>query len=96
MPKGIKLLKKLEKASLRSASAHNCSFVRDSIRSVIDLIPIVITILIFVPITNQPAYNRLVENQPPAGLHCLNEYGNEDEKWEWFQDRILTLFHHQT
>ena len=59
-------------------------------RSVSDLIPIIITILIFVPITNQPAHNRLAENQPPAGLHCLKEYGNEDEKCEWFRDRILT------
>ena len=59
-------------------------------RSVFDLISIIITILIFVPITNQPAHNRLAENKPPAGLHYPNEYGNEDEKWEWFRDRILT------
>ena len=60
-------------------------------RSVFDLIPIIITMLIFVPITNQPAHNRLAENQPPASLHYLNEYGNVDEKWEWFRNRILTL-----
>ena len=59
-------------------------------RSVFDLIPIIITILIFIPITNQPAHNRLAENQPPADLHCLNEYGDENEKWKWFRDRILT------
>ena len=61
-----------------------------NIRSVFDLIPIIITILIFIPITNQPAHNRLAENQPKAVLHCLNEYGNENEKWEWFRSRILT------
>ena len=43
-------------------------------RSVFHPIPIIITILIFVPITNQTAPNRLAENQPPAGLHCLNDF----------------------
>ena len=69
----------------------NFSFLRKyGNRSVFDLIPIIITILIFIPITNQPTHNRLAENQPLVGLHCLNEYDNEDEKWEWFRDRILT------
>ena len=37
-----------------------------------------ITIIIFIPITQQPAQDRLAENQPPAGLSSLNEYEYEN------------------
>ena len=35
----------------------------------------IITIIIFIPITQQPVHDRLAENQPTAGLSSLNEYG---------------------
>ena len=38
-----------------------------------------ITIIIFIPITQQPEQDRLAENQPTAGLSSLNEYDNENE-----------------
>ena len=38
----------------------------------------IITIIIFIPITEQPEQDRLAENQPPAGLSSLNEYEYED------------------
>ena len=39
----------------------------------------IITIIIFIPITQQPEQDRLAENQPTAGLSSLNEYDNENE-----------------
>ena len=36
----------------------------------------IITIIIFIPITQQPVQDRLAENQPTAGLSSLNEYEN--------------------
>ena len=39
----------------------------------------IITIFIFIPITQQPQQDRLAENQPTAGLSSLNEYENEYE-----------------
>ena len=36
----------------------------------------IITIIIFIPITQQPVHDRLAENQPTAGLSSLNEYEN--------------------
>ena len=38
----------------------------------------IITIIIFIPITQQPEQDRLAENQPTAGLSSLNEYDNEN------------------
>ena len=58
------------------------------LRSLFDHIPIYIIIL--PPITNHPVYSWLADNPLLVSLSCLNEYGNEDEKWEWFRDRILT------
>ena len=39
----------------------------------------IITIIIFIPITQQPEQDRWAENQPTAGLSSLNEYENEYE-----------------
>ena len=39
----------------------------------------IITIIIFILITQQPEQNRLAENQPTAGLSSLNEYENKYE-----------------
>ena len=39
----------------------------------------IITIIIFIPITQQPEQDRWAENQPTAGLNSLNEYENECE-----------------
>ena len=39
----------------------------------------IITIIIFIPITQQPVHDRLAKNQPTAGLSSLNEYENENE-----------------
>ena len=38
-----------------------------------------IPIIIFIPIAQQPAHNRLAENQQTAGLGSLNEYENKNE-----------------
>ena len=38
-----------------------------------------ITIIIFIPITQQPEQDRLAENLPIAGLSSLNEYKNDYE-----------------
>ena len=38
-----------------------------------------IPIIIFIPISKQPAHNRLAENQPMAGLSCLNEHEKKNE-----------------
>ena len=40
------------------------------------------TIIIFIPITQQPAHDRLAENQPTAGLSSLNEYEDGMRKSE--------------
>ena len=42
----------------------------------------IITIIIFIPITQQPEQDRLAENQPMAGLSSLNEYENGMRKSE--------------
>ena len=39
----------------------------------------IITIIIFIPITQQPEQDRWADNQPMAGLSSLNEYDNENE-----------------
>ena len=39
----------------------------------------IITIIIFIPITQQPEQDRWAENQPTAGLSSLNEYEYENE-----------------
>ena len=39
----------------------------------------IITIIIFIPIIQQPVHDRLAENQPTAGLSSLNEYENDYE-----------------
>ena len=39
----------------------------------------VITIIIFIPITQQPEQDSLAENQPTAGFCSLYEYENEYE-----------------
>ena len=39
----------------------------------------IITIIIFIPITQQPEQDRLAENQPTAGLSNLNENDNKYE-----------------
>ena len=36
----------------------------------------IITITIFILMTQQPEHNRLAKNQPTAGLSSLNEYEN--------------------
>ena len=42
----------------------------------------IITIIIFIPVTQQPEQDRLAENQPTAGLSSLNEYENGMRKSE--------------
>ena len=39
----------------------------------------IITIIIFIPITQQPEQDRLAENQPTSGLSSLNVHENEYE-----------------
>ena len=39
----------------------------------------IITIIIFIPIPQQPEQDRLAENQPTAGLNNLNENDNKYE-----------------
>ena len=48
----------------------------------------IITIIIFIPITQQPE-DRLAENQPTAGLNNLNEYENEYENGIWKSETEL-------
>ena len=43
---------------------------------------LIITIIIFIPITQQPEQDRWAENQPTAGLSSLNEYENGMRKSE--------------
>ena len=38
-----------------------------------------ITIIIFIPITQQPVHYRLAENQPTADLSNLNEYEYQND-----------------
>ena len=42
----------------------------------------IITIIIFILITQQPEQDSLAENQPTAGLSSLNEYENGMRKSE--------------
>ena len=39
----------------------------------------IITIIIFIPITQQPEQDRLTEDQQAAGLSSLNEYEYKNE-----------------
>ena len=39
----------------------------------------IITITLFIPITQQPEQDMLAENQPTAGLSSQNEYQDENE-----------------
>ena len=50
----------------------------------------IITIIIFIPITQQPVHDRLAENQPTAGLSSLNEYENGMRKSE---TELVTINH---
>ena len=55
----------------------------------------IITIIIFIPITQQPVHDRLAENQPTAVLSSLNEYENGMGKSEtelWFVHGPKLLF----
>ena len=51
-----------------SPSAEHCDNLDIKGSSVRDLKMCIITIIIFIPITQQPEQDRLAENQPTAGL----------------------------
>ena len=55
----------------------------------------IITIIIFIPITQQPEQDRWAENQPTAGLSSLNEYENEYENgMRRSETELLRLLYH--
>ena len=53
----------------------------------------IITIIIFIPITQQPEQDRLAENQPTAGLSSLNEYENGMRKSETELEKLKPLIY---
>ena len=54
----------------------------------------IITIIIFIPITQQRELDRLSENQPTAGLSRLNEYSNEYKNigdWNFINATLIVM-----